>query len=360
MSVIKYWVQNIRENFRSYFGTIPHIFLHYIGECIGVISCSHEEIEQLITFTNIFYPTSISPGPFWAPNPFRDVVISISGDQLTKDISYNRSDLRRYCTYFYPASCTNVIPYSQLLYLRPTCSSEDQLHHRQNPVSLLLHRLQVTPHMFDNAVQHISSTSCTSDIQPQCSQRNKDRTLHLPPHQLLHTSNHTLPFMPPTNGPHNLEYSSLPTLIRGHSLRNFLVRLTPSTSPHPTPDTFLGHRKTCKICTYTSYPISIHSHKGSLRIRQKFICTSANVTYSILYNQFGLLYIGDTGRQLAYHFRLHLWDTRSIRHHRPMLSTSSPPPTPSTTCRTWPLHPQTRTSRNLEEDASYSAVGHCN
>eukprot|EP00061_Rhincodon_typus_P017617 g46390.t1 len=37
--------------FRSYIGTIPHLFLCYIDECIGTALCSHEEFEQFINFT---------------------------------------------------------------------------------------------------------------------------------------------------------------------------------------------------------------------------------------------------------------------------------------------------------------------
>eukprot|EP00061_Rhincodon_typus_P002789 g18472.t1 len=42
--------------FRSYTGTISHLFLRYIDDCIGTASCSHKELEQFINFTNTFYP----------------------------------------------------------------------------------------------------------------------------------------------------------------------------------------------------------------------------------------------------------------------------------------------------------------
>eukprot|EP00061_Rhincodon_typus_P002791 g18474.t1 len=42
--------------FRSYTGTIPHLFLHYIDDCISAASCSHEELELFINFTNTFQP----------------------------------------------------------------------------------------------------------------------------------------------------------------------------------------------------------------------------------------------------------------------------------------------------------------
>eukprot|EP00061_Rhincodon_typus_P001462 g14865.t1 len=40
--------------FRSYTSPIPHLFLRYIDDGIGAASCSHEELEQFIHFTNTF------------------------------------------------------------------------------------------------------------------------------------------------------------------------------------------------------------------------------------------------------------------------------------------------------------------
>eukprot|EP00061_Rhincodon_typus_P018775 g48092.t1 len=42
--------------FHGYTSTIPHLFLHYIDDCIGAASCSHEKLEQFINFTNTFHP----------------------------------------------------------------------------------------------------------------------------------------------------------------------------------------------------------------------------------------------------------------------------------------------------------------
>eukprot|EP00061_Rhincodon_typus_P008126 g30470.t1 len=42
--------------FHCYTGIIPGLFLHYIDDYIGTASCSHEEFEQFINFTNIFHP----------------------------------------------------------------------------------------------------------------------------------------------------------------------------------------------------------------------------------------------------------------------------------------------------------------
>eukprot|EP00061_Rhincodon_typus_P007461 g29181.t1 len=41
--------------FCCYTGTIPYLFLSYVNDCIGAVSCSHEELEQFINFTNTFH-----------------------------------------------------------------------------------------------------------------------------------------------------------------------------------------------------------------------------------------------------------------------------------------------------------------
>eukprot|EP00061_Rhincodon_typus_P002900 g18773.t1 len=42
--------------FCSYTGPIPHLFLHYIDDCISAALCFHEEFEQFIHPTNTFHP----------------------------------------------------------------------------------------------------------------------------------------------------------------------------------------------------------------------------------------------------------------------------------------------------------------
>eukprot|EP00061_Rhincodon_typus_P002651 g18124.t1 len=95
--------------FRYYTSTITHI---------GAASCSHEELEQFINFTNTFQPnlkftwtisdTSIS---------FLDLSDSISGDQLETDIYFKLTDSHNYLDYTssHPPSCKTAIPYSQFL-----------------------------------------------------------------------------------------------------------------------------------------------------------------------------------------------------------------------------------------------------
>eukprot|EP00061_Rhincodon_typus_P001150 g13876.t1 len=111
--------------FRNYTGSKPHLFLHFIDDCIVAASCSHKELEQFIHFTNTFDPnltftwtisnTSLS---------FLDLSISISGNHLETDIHFMPTDSHSYLEYTssHTPSCKNAIPYSQFLRLRRICS----------------------------------------------------------------------------------------------------------------------------------------------------------------------------------------------------------------------------------------------
>eukprot|EP00061_Rhincodon_typus_P005816 g25792.t1 len=99
--------------FHCYTGTIPHLFLRYIDDCIGVVSCSQEEIEQFINFTNTFH---LNLKFTWTISDtslnFRDLSVSISGDHLETDITFKPTDSHSYIDYTssHPPSCKNVIP----------------------------------------------------------------------------------------------------------------------------------------------------------------------------------------------------------------------------------------------------------
>eukprot|EP00061_Rhincodon_typus_P002331 g17250.t1 len=86
--------------FCGYTGTIPHLFLRYINDCISAASCSHKQLEQFINFTDTFHPnlkftwtisdTSLS---------FLDLSVSISGDHLETNIYFKPTNSHSYLDY---------------------------------------------------------------------------------------------------------------------------------------------------------------------------------------------------------------------------------------------------------------------
>eukprot|EP00061_Rhincodon_typus_P004615 g23009.t1 len=123
--------------FQYYTGTIPHLFLHDIDDYIGAGSCSHEELEQFINFTNTFHPnleftwtisdTSLS---------FLDLSVSISSNYFSTNIYFKPTDSRSYLDYTssHPPSCKNVVPFSQLLCLCRICSRDGAFHSRTSQI----------------------------------------------------------------------------------------------------------------------------------------------------------------------------------------------------------------------------------
>eukprot|EP00061_Rhincodon_typus_P003270 g19682.t1 len=122
-----------QSSFRCYTGTISHLFLCYIADCICTASCSHEELEQFNNFTNTFHPnlkftwtisnTSLS---------LLDLSVSISCKCLETDIYFKATDSHRFLDYTssHPPYCKNAIHYSQLLRLRHICSQVGVFHYR--------------------------------------------------------------------------------------------------------------------------------------------------------------------------------------------------------------------------------------
>eukprot|EP00061_Rhincodon_typus_P017918 g46852.t1 len=117
-------------------GTIPHLLLCYIDDCIDAASCSREELEQFINFANTFHHTlkfTISDTSL----PFLDLSISISGNQLTTDIHFKPMDSHNYLGYTssHPPSCKNSIPFSQFLRLCCICSQDEAFYSRNFQIS---------------------------------------------------------------------------------------------------------------------------------------------------------------------------------------------------------------------------------
>ena len=87
---------------------------------------------------------------------------------------------------------------------------------------------------------------------------------------------------------------------------NFLVRSALKTNEQP--GTFKCARSRCKTCLFIVNTSKISGPKRSVKITDRFTCTSANVIYCITCTLCNKLYIGETGRRLGDRFREHLRD----------------------------------------------------
>ena len=74
------------------------------------------------------------------------------------------------------------------------------------------------------------------------------------------------------------------------------------------PGTFKCARSRCKTCPFFQHADKISGPKRSVKITDRFTCTSANVIYCITCTLCKELCIGETGRRLGDRFREHLRD----------------------------------------------------
>ena len=100
-------------------------------------------------------------------------------------------------------------------------------------------------------------------------------------------------------------FSQLPLISfkRDKNVGNFLVRNTFKTIEKP--GTFKCARSRCKTCPFVQNADKISGPKRSVKITDRFTCTSANVIYCITCTLCKKLYIGETGRRLGDRFREH-------------------------------------------------------
>ena len=93
---------------------------------------------------------------------------------------------------------------------------------------------------------------------------------------------------------------------RDKNVGNFLVRSAFKTIEKP--GTFKCARSRCKTCPFVQNAGKISGPKRSVKITDRFTCTSANVIYCITCTLCKKLYISETGRRLGDRFREHLRD----------------------------------------------------
>ena len=153
------------------------------------------------------------------------------------------------------------------------------------------------------------------DRQSSLRTSQKDKNDRIPFTLTFHPHNHAVKsiilnnFKFLQNDPETGRIFSQPPLIsfkRDKNVRNFLVRSALKTNKQP--GTFKCTRSRCKTCRFIVNTSKISGPKRSVKITDRFTCTSANVIYCITCTLCNKLYIGETGRRLGDRFREHLRD----------------------------------------------------
>ncbi|GFR70465.1 hypothetical protein ElyMa_003787100 [Elysia marginata] len=73
-------------------------------------------------------------------------------------------------------------------------------------------------------------------------------------------------------------------------------------------------RPRCKTCNYVSQSSEINTPRGVFTIADSFTCTSRNLIYAIVCKRCDMVYIGETGRNLATRCSEHLRDVQNGAH----------------------------------------------
>ena len=153
------------------------------------------------------------------------------------------------------------------------------------------------------------------DRQSSLQTAQKDKNDRIPFTLTFHPHNHAVKsivlnnFKLLQNDPETGRIFSQPPLIsfkRDKNVGNFLVRSALKTNEQP--GTFKCARSRCKTCLFIVNTSKISGPKRSVKITDRFTCTSANVIHCITYTLCSKLYIGETGRRLGDRFRQHLRD----------------------------------------------------
>jgi len=118
------------------------------------------------------------------------------------------------------------------------------------------------------------------------------------------------PFLPVIRSQRILRIFSQPLLVsfkRDKNIGNFLVRSVLKSDDQR--GTFKCARKRCNTCPFIHNANKITGPKRSIKITDRFTCTSANVIYCITCTLCKKICIGWTGRRLGDRFRKHLYET---------------------------------------------------
>ena len=232
---------------------------------------------------------------------------------LCTSVHYKPTDSHSYLLYSssHPSHVKNSIPYSQFLRLRRLCSDHSDFSRKSEEMCQFFEK-RGYPVSVVKAGHHRAQQF---DRQSSLQTSQKDKNDRIPFTLTFHPHNHAVKsiilnnFKLLQNDPETGRIFSQPPLIsfkRDKNVGNFLVRSALKTNEQP--GTFKCARSRCKTCLFIINTSKISGPKRSVRITDRFTCTSANVIYCITCTLCNKLYIGETGRRLGDRFREHLRD----------------------------------------------------
>ncbi|KAJ8022331.1 hypothetical protein HOLleu_37197 [Holothuria leucospilota] len=224
----------------------------------------------------------------------------------------------------HPRSCTNSIPFSQLLRARRICSDDQDLAKVSKQIISFFEQRQYPQRVLSNALKRIQGIDRASALAP--------KTDHTPTRRIPLV----LSFHPSATPIVRAIYRNVETLRHDPSSRDHFpdppitaFRIEKNISKHlvrasqpqavvpDTPGTFPCNRGRCNTCPVVSYDKNLSivgPNNNRFNVHQHFTCTSANVVYVLVCKRCNILYVGETKRRLADRVTEHL---RSIKQNLP-------------------------------------------
>ena len=338
------------RKFQSYTGPFPCLLMHYIDDVVGATSLPLDHLQNFIHFVNNFHPALEFTHIITEDSlSFLDIQLSISKDRISTSVHYKETDahcyfdsisssapsLRRstrersssckpvvWCVYAKPAhpqKCKDSIPYSQFRRLRCLCSSDQDFQARTEEMSTFFHNSNYPPNITTPAMTKVSNLTQEASLVSVNNQTTQERvplTLTFHPlskqvKNIIYNNFHLL-----TNDDETSEIFQTPPLMayrRDKNMKDLLVRTKlPSTTELSGTTPCNSHK--CRTCTHVDPSTTVTNNNKVFHINTHFSCSSACLIYCISCNACGMLYIGETSRQLNARFGEHLHNVEKKVH----------------------------------------------
>ena len=257
-----------------------------VPEC-AFTSMINYSVNRFIPSVNSFHPAlkytwEISETSL----AFLDIKVSISGNGLCTSVHYKPTDSHSYLLHSssHPSHVKNSIPYSQFLRLRRLCSDDSDFSNKSKEMCTFFEKRGYPASVIQAAHHRAQQIDRQSALQTSQKEKN-DR---IPFTLTFHPRNNPVKAIILNNlkilqtDPETGAIFSQPPLISFESDKNvgtFLVRSAFKTIEKP--GTFKCARSRCKTCPFVQNADKISGPKRSVKITDRFTCTSANVIYCI-------------------------------------------------------------------------------
>ncbi|KAJ8037206.1 hypothetical protein HOLleu_17965 [Holothuria leucospilota] len=298
-----------------------------IDDIVGVAVGPRNDLEKFINFAETFCPfLKFTHCISNSSVVFLDTELSISDRQIKSNLHFKPTDSHNYLMYPFnhPRSCTNSIPFSQLLRARRICSDDQDFAKVSKQIISFFEQRQYPQRVLSNALKRIQGIDRASAFAP--------KTDHTPTRRIPLV----LSFHPSVTPIVRAIYRNVETLRHDPSTRDHFpdppitaFRIEKNISKHlvrasqpqavvpDTPGTFPCNRGRCNTCPVVSYDKNLSivgPNNNRFNVHQHFTCTSANVVYVLVCKRCNILYVGETKRRLADRVTEHL---RSIKQNLP-------------------------------------------